>query len=292
MSSPNTWSTPAWTQQAQLPCNIQLPCELKSLVSTSLLTSSAWAGANSDFWRYYSDTDIISASRCCSDSISSDEGSSTYDVNLSSLCCDDNNNSSSDNLNAKAVPSLDYSESKGDTNNNTIEVHPYSTGDLSTKNEECKSKNASPRFRLVDEEGFIRRAACLCVDETESKILLVSSKKDHGSWLVPGGGVEAGEEAAEAAVREAWEEAGVQGRVTRYLGVFETKHHSGMKKHRTAVFVVVVKQVHAQYPEAHLGRARQWFSMEDGLIHLSRNRPVQAAYLQLMLASRLKVPPA
>ncbi|ROT74669.1 Diphosphoinositol polyphosphate phosphohydrolase 1 [Penaeus vannamei] len=78
--------------------------------------------------------------------------------------------------------------------------------------------------------------------------------------------------------------------ITFYPPLTQTKHHSGRKKHRTAVFVVVVKQIHAQYPEAHLGRARQWFSFEEALIQLSRNRPVQSAYLQLMLASRIKVP--
>lgn len=51
----------------------------------------------------------------------------------------------------------------------------------------------------------------------------MSAKKDRCSWLVPGGGVEAGEEAPAAALREAWEEAGVQGHVTRYLGLFEVR---------------------------------------------------------------------
>lgn len=125
------------------------------------------------------------------------------------------------------------------------------------------------------------------------KVLLVSSKKkDCISWLVPGGGVEAGEEISEAAMREAWEEAGVQGSIDRYLGLFETQHHSGRKRHRTAVFVVRVKEIQAQYPEAHLGRQREWFSLEEALLLLSRYRPLQSAYLQLMLVSQLKVPPA
>ncbi|KAK7073803.1 endopolyphosphatase activity protein, partial [Halocaridina rubra] len=120
-------------------------------------------------------------------------------------------------------------------------------------------------------------------------VLLVSSKKDPCSWLVPGGGMEAGEEMATAAIREAWEEAGVQGHITKYLGLFETKHHSGSKKHRTAVFVVSVKNVLADYPEAYLGRGRQWFTLEDAFLHLARTRPMQSAYLQLLLVSRLKV---
>lgn len=281
MASPSTWSSLSLG-------SLHVSGDPKALQPAPALAGSAWAGDAGDLWRYYSDANFASATttRCCSDSVSSDEGGSGYDVALSDISCDDNNNSSSVNLNvATGDPSalfLQQEKDKGDSNNNTVASDTDWT--------DIKSKNASPRHRLVDEEGFIRRAACLCVDETESKVLLVSSKKDLCSWLVPGGGVEEGEEPAEAAVREAWEEAGVQGRVTRYLGVFETKHHSGRKKHRTAVFVVVVKQIHAQYPEAHLGRARQWFSFEEALIQLSRNRPVQSAYLQLMLASRIKVP--
>lgn len=56
------------------------------------------------------------------------------------------------------------------------------------------------------------------------QVLLVSSKKDPSSWLVPGGGVEVGEEMTTAAMREAWEEAGVQGHITRYLGLFEVSY--------------------------------------------------------------------
>lgn len=181
---------------------------------------------------------------------------------------------------------------KGDTNNNTVVTPTAEEEDLTNNNkpnkpeegtqkEEIRSKNSSPgRTRLLDEDGFIRRAACVCVDETESKVLLVSSKKDPCSWLVPGGGVEDGEETPIAAMREAWEEAGVQGHITRYLGLFETQQQGGRKRHRTAVFVVLVKEVLAQYPEAHLGRRREWFSLEDGLAHLSRNRPLQSAYLK------------
>lgn len=146
-----------------------------------------------------------------------------------------------------------------------------------------------PRRRLTDDEGYIRRAACICVNKEETKVLLVSSKKDPCVWLVPGGGLEAGEEPTTAAKREAWEEAGIQGHIARYLGLFESYHHTGAKKHRTAVYIFVVTEEHADFPEARLGRRRQWFSMEDALLHLSHHRPLQSAYLQLMMMSRLKV---
>ncbi|KAK7061160.1 Nudix hydrolase 3, partial [Halocaridina rubra] len=71
-------------------------------------------------------------------------------------------------------------------------------------------------------------------------------------------------------------------------------HHSGQKKHRTAVYVLTVTEEHNNFPEARLGkirfsgRRRQWFSFEEALIHLTHHRPLQSAYIQLMMMSRLK----
>lgn len=154
----------------------------------------------------------------------------------------------------------------------------------------CNSKAVCcGRRRLIDEEGYIRRAASICVNKEETQVLLVTSKKDPCVWLVPGGGLEAGEEAIAAAQREAWEEAGIQGVVERFLGLFESCHHSGTKKHRTAVFVLVVTKEHKDFPEARLGRRRRWFSLEDALLLLARHRPLQSAYLQLLMMSKLKM---
>ena len=41
------------------------------------------------------------------------------------------------------------------------------------------------------------------------KVLLIK-RRDFGVWLLPGGGIDAGESAAEAAVREAQEETGLE----------------------------------------------------------------------------------
>lgn len=55
--------------------------------------------------------------------------------------------------------------------------------------------------------------------DAEGRVLLVQDRED-GRWSCPGGIVEPFETPADAAVREAWEEAGVHVRLTRIAGVF------------------------------------------------------------------------
>ena len=54
------------------------------------------------------------------------------------------------------------------------------------------------------------------------KIMLIK-RRDNGLWAVPGGFVEVGETLAEAAERELLEETGINGHVTRLLGIFDSR---------------------------------------------------------------------
>ncbi|TWP37717.1 NUDIX domain-containing protein [Leekyejoonella antrihumi] len=51
-------------------------------------------------------------------------------------------------------------------------------------------------------------------------LLLLTRREDNGLWCLPGGGVDAGESWAEAAVREVREETGLDIEVTSVLGVY------------------------------------------------------------------------
>ncbi|CAB3220273.1 unnamed protein product [Arctia plantaginis] len=81
-------------------------------------------------------------------------------------------------------------------------------------------------IRIYDDEGFRRRAACICVrSDAETEVLLVTSSRRPDNWIVPGGGVEPEEEPSVTAMREVLEEAGVIGKLGRCLGVFEVSCH-------------------------------------------------------------------
>lgn len=56
----------------------------------------------------------------------------------------------------------------------------------------------------------------------EDKLLLIK-RHDNGLWAIPGGAVEMGEAPAETAVRELWEEVQVRGKITQFLGLFDSR---------------------------------------------------------------------
>lgn len=65
--------------------------------------------------------------------------------------------------------------------------------------------------------------SAIIFDALREKILL-TRRADNGRWCLPGGHMEAGESAAEACVREVWEETGLRVRAERLIGVYSSPH--------------------------------------------------------------------
>ncbi|MBB6089849.1 NUDIX domain-containing protein [Halobacterium salinarum] len=65
-----------------------------------------------------------------------------------------------------------------------------------------------------------RGSAGARVTDTDGRVLLIRHPGDPEKWVLPGGGHEPGETFAETAVREVWEEAGVECELT---GVWQAK---------------------------------------------------------------------
>ena len=64
-------------------------------------------------------------------------------------------------------------------------------------------------------------ASALIFEETTGKILL-TRREDNGRWCLPGGGMDPGESAAEACIREVFEETGLEVEVTKLVGIYTT----------------------------------------------------------------------
>lgn len=138
-------------------------------------------------------------------------------------------------------------------------------------------KTNKNKIRTVDEEGYVRRVAVVC-HRPNDEVLLITAKKTQEKWIVPGGGVDPGEEQKTAAAREAREEAGVVGDLGQSLGVVQ----SSAKKERTEIFLMSVREELEHWEESlENNRSRKWFHVDVAHEKLYSNRQDQCQYLEL-----------
>lgn len=113
------------------------------------------------------------------------------------------------------------------------------------------------------------------------EIMLITSR-DTGRWVIPKGWPIKGLEPHEAAAREAFEEAGIKGKVeAQSLGSFDYAKKfkdAPDRPCRVAVFSLLVEQVLDSFPEASQ-RRRRWFRQTKAATK------VQEPELQALLAA-------
>lgn len=109
------------------------------------------------------------------------------------------------------------------------------------------------------------QAAALCLDSTGEHLLLITSR-DTGRWIIPKGWPMRKRSLPGTALREAWEEAGVEGKVGRKeLGLY---HYDKLRGQGFAipvqvhVFGIAVAGLADRFPEAGQ-RTRRWFTPEE-----------------------------
>ncbi len=88
-------------------------------------------------------------------------------------------------------------------------------------------------------------------------VLLVRSRKDPALWIFPKGHVEPGETAEAAALRETYEESGVEGELLAPLG--ELEFHSGRELVRVQYFLI---RPITEMPSPE-GRDKRWFTLDE-----------------------------
>ncbi|MFD0858915.1 NUDIX hydrolase [Roseovarius aquimarinus] len=103
-------------------------------------------------------------------------------------------------------------------------------------------------------------ALCFRMKRGKPEILLVTSRRT-GRWIVPKGWPMDGKTPTECAEIEAWEEAGVRGRVyDRCLGLFSYRKTTDDGEDFpcvTMLYALKVRELASDYPEAH-ERRRKW----------------------------------
>lgn len=106
------------------------------------------------------------------------------------------------------------------------------------------------------------QVGALCIDPQTGEVLLITSR-GTGRWIIPKGWPMAGRSLPGAAAQEAWEEAGVQGRIGHeeighYL--YEKDQDSGFAVPvEVRVFPLHVRRTEVKFPEAD-ARKRRWFA--------------------------------
>lgn len=116
--------------------------------------------------------------------------------------------------------------------------------------------------RLLGRRPPEMQVAALCLSETTGQVLLVTSR-GTGRWIVPKGWPMPGRTLAGAAMQEAWEEAGVKGRIGdgeigRYH--YEKDQDRGFAiPVEVRVFPLYVDCMKERFPEVDQ-RKRRWFA--------------------------------
>jgi len=106
-------------------------------------------------------------------------------------------------------------------------------------------------------------ALCYRAVKDKLQVLLITSR-GTGRWILPKGWPVPGATPAGAAIQEAWEEAGVQGKTQGgCLGLYSymKQDDTGTWPCVVAVFAVKVIALKREYPEAGQ-RRRKWFSLK------------------------------
>ncbi|RCH87409.1 hypothetical protein CU098_003301 [Rhizopus stolonifer] len=146
-----------------------------------------------------------------------------------------------------------------------------------------KSKRHGHGKDVLDSNNVRQVAGCLPLDIKNRRVLLISSRKIEGAWVLPKGGWEEDETQKHAAQRETWEEAGIKGTITKHLGIFEERTHK--KKHLKAhhwIFEMEIEEIAKKFPEKKK-RDRRWFTFEESIIATQDHRYIQEAILKSSL---------
>ncbi|KAL7270891.1 hypothetical protein RUND412_006391 [Rhizina undulata] len=117
-------------------------------------------------------------------------------------------------------------------------------------------------------------AGVVALSPDGKRVLVVESTNRNNHWVLPKGGYETDEANPEdAATREAWEEAGITGKITRTLGeICDPRPHMTLESAKNSdsriprslyyFFEFKVEKEETEWPEMHK-RRRKWMTYDE-----------------------------
>jgi 8-oxo-dGTP pyrophosphatase MutT (NUDIX family) len=113
---------------------------------------------------------------------------------------------------------------------------------------------------MTEPAGYVRQAAALPL--RQGKVCIITSSNGK-RWIIPKGLIDPGHTAGEAALQEAWEEAGLLGALqAEPLGSY--LYEKLGRRHHVIVFLLHVTEAGNDWPERNL-RQRAWVSPAEVL---------------------------
>jgi ADP-ribose pyrophosphatase YjhB (NUDIX family) len=92
----------------------------------------------------------------------------------------------------------------------------------------------------LGKEGQLRMGCSAVIFNEDRSKALLTRRTDNGLWCIPGGAMESGESAAEACIREVWEETGLHVEVKRLIGVYSNPNQLVVYPDGNKVHIVVM----------------------------------------------------
>ncbi len=90
--------------------------------------------------------------------------------------------------------------------------------------------------------------------------ILIVTTRSNKAWTIPKGHIATGVSASESALKEAWEEAGIQGKIIRQ-SIGSYVYEKRRKKYNVTVFMLEEGVLSDRWPEDTF-RKREWFTIK------------------------------
>lgn len=156
-------------------------------------------------------------------------------------------------------------------------------------NKQLSSRIGRENQRYNPETGARMVAGCLCLNEKRDKVIMVLSASHKDKWVLPKGGIELdeGEDFVVTAVRETWEEAGIEGKIIKKLPIVYDKRVSPpilnpggdfdptkvVPKTEFHFYEMVIDTLSKEWPESH--RNRKWCSYLEAKHELMKSKRLE-----------------